>query len=142
SEHALGEWIDCRRVDAPLAHGRKGRVGGDAGDRQHFLHHRVAGDRVGHGGGRVEDGQLVDAVAAGLLVVVVLGYEQVAGRAGVGRDQRGRNDGRRVVPAEGARDERGGQVAGEMEQPTTVVVVGEGVFEDAKKDIAVGADGG
>ena len=95
------------------------------------LHHGVVGIEHRH------PVHAVPAVEAG--VVVVLGEDQIGGRAAVRRHRGGRHDGGGAVPAEAAGRLGLGEVGGEVQHPAADV---EGVAEDAVVDVAVRADHG
>ena len=115
---------------------------GHAGDGKHFVHHRRASHGVNHGGVGVEDRDLVDAVTARSRVVVVLGHEHVRRGACIDRDDARGDDGGRIVPTEcpgrlGLR-----KVAREMQQPASIVVGRERVFQHAEIDVTIGPNRG
>jgi hypothetical protein len=141
-EYRLRQRVDGGGIDAPfLDRDRAAWLERRAGDGQDLLHDGAAGNRVDLRRARVDDGELVDAVAgADAKVVVVLGHQQVARRTRIRRHHRRRHDRRRVVPAEAARHRLRRQRRIEVEQPAARVVRAERRLENAEVDVAVGTD--
>src|SRR5881394_165752 len=87
---------------------------------------------------RIKYSDLIDAVAVGLEIIIILAEKQIGGGARVRRNHVRRDDRGRVVPAEAARQLPGLKISAEVQKEAARSVVW--TCQNADKDVAIGTN--